>query len=83
MEAVPPDKGSYIEIFTDGLSFDSVEQECIFAKHHTTFPDYPEPYGYRKIAKKVHIDLLRSITEEIPSAGLRQIPWCDNAEINI
>jgi hypothetical protein len=83
MEAVPPDKGCYIEIFTDGLCFDAVEQECIFAKHHATFPDYPEPYGYREIAKKVHINLFRSIAEEIPSAGLRQILWCDNAEINI
>ena len=83
MEAVPPDKGCYIEIFTDGLCFDPVEQECIFAKYHATFPDYPEPYGYREIAKKVHIDPLRSITQEIPSVGLRYIPWCDNAEINI
>lgn len=71
MEAVPPDKGSYIEIFTDGLCFDPVEEECIFAKHHATFPDYPESDGYREIIKKVYIDVFRSITKEIPSVGLR------------
>ena len=83
MEAMLPYKRSYIEIFTDGLCFNPVEQEGIFAKHYATFPDCPEPYGYREIPKKVHIDPLRSIAEEIPSVGLRQVSSCDNAEINI
>jgi len=80
MEAVPPDKGSDIEIFTDGIHFDPVEQECVFAEYYATFPDCPEPYGDRKIPEKVHINPLRSIAEEIPSIGLRQVPWCDNAK---
>jgi hypothetical protein len=83
METVPPDKGSDIDIFTDGLRFDPVEKECVFAKHHAAFPDYPEPYDDREIPEKVHIDLLRSIAEEIPSVGLRQVPCGNNAEINI
>ena len=83
MEAVPPDKGCHIKIFTDGIHFDPVEQERVFAEQHPAFPDCPEPYGDREIPEQVQVDPTRPVAEKIPSAGLRQVPGRDHAEINI